>query len=1351
MKPGVDLRYPQDFIGQSAGLMDAKEECTLLHKVGLARITFIAFGLLVVSLFASCSDATAAQGFSLQPVRDINSDWFGGTLSLTGEWLAVSASNAGTVHLYAVPALRQGTSAKFQQLPGGTEGRKAMGFGRAMCWPNPDSLIIGSSQEPRVLGDTIRTGKIYVYHWREDGGAFTLTGEVDPPDPEMTCFGASLATNGDWLFIGAKEVIATTGALRGVVCIYKFGTSGWQFVETISGTEDFGNALATSGKRLAVGIAPFDVDRPGEVRLYECDSTGNWAYVNKRSNPDPARSRFGMPVALRGDSLFIGRMGVSGQTDSGSVLAYQGVRQSWQLRNEMEGSSAFPNAFGAAIALSSDVAIIGSNHWNTGSPAQGLLLRRESNDEAWIGRSVYAGDTEVLGDVALFGELLALSTPMDRTVWIAEIDRSIPEVSIGRQNFDDAVVGSPFAAACSVIAWGSQPLPTDSVAVATIKPAWLDVTMSPGRGAILLEGIPGPDDHGEACIVVRVETAQGLVLGERSCLITVAASSAPEIVIPPLDSATFAGRKLTLRVDAKGPELNYSWHRNGQLLDDQTGDIYVIASLGEADEGSYTVAVSNATGSVESAPAMVSVIEPRHVTDVIVPEDYGTIEDALKAVSSQTTVYLQPGTYRLGELSAENFVSLKGVGGPERTAIKTEAGGGLIASSGVRLEGIQFTGTRGVSASQAAEIITCKFFNCHDPLNISGAEVMVSGNRYKDCTSPVRLDSVYGLVTNNVFDKSPLVYSRPSVPRDGHLTIANNTFYLSYFTVAVGSAAQATELRLINNVLWDLGATNPVGVGLSSDANLVAVDADVHSHMGQFFTTAATNFRGSPGFRNAPAGDFRLAPVSAAIDRGIADLSSGDYDASGNARTVGEAVDIGAFEYDPATYSEPDFSVSPQFISGLEIRKGYASTAFEVSIRVPEGVPWTIEESTTWLSISPVSGIGSSTVRVEFRGTSAPDGTNLAEFTVVAESLGSLSVPASYSVATLGEGPWSNGLTSAFSYLGTPVGICKVNNSTEKIEDVFRLPGCNSVALTRDGRQVLACKGLGGLHLYDADTGAETLLDRELPPGITNAVAIDESLVVGIFSTTEGQSLQVFSIPEGEILSTQNVVDPNQSLMAIGATPDAGDLIVGFRQPARLVHYRYSEGRLNEIKTSPAFRESRFRPLFVSENGHIAFQGLAFDDQLQPRSERPIDELLVAQSRFGGLFATETGVYRADNGQRIYRFPGNRRSAVFTQDGQSLLTVNLATGLIEAIPMAKVLPSADLADLTVTGVARSADGNLELRFTGPVGYRMSVMATEDFIHWREVSSPVLIGVGDLPVWTGMFDGQQRFFRIVPWK
>lgn len=87
-------------------------------------------------------------------------------------------------------------------------------------------------------------------------------------------------------------------------------------------------------------------------------------------------------------------------------------------------------------------------------------------------------------------------------------------------------------------------------------------------------------------------------------------SAAPVIVSGPMDVTVREGQAVTLTVSAAGAaNLAYQWQRNGVDIPGATGPSYTTPALGLADSGTrYSVTVTNALGSVTSAPATVTVV-----------------------------------------------------------------------------------------------------------------------------------------------------------------------------------------------------------------------------------------------------------------------------------------------------------------------------------------------------------------------------------------------------------------------------------------------------------------------------------------------------------------------------------------------------------------------------------------------------------------------------------------------------------------------------------------------------------------------------------------------------------------------
>jgi hypothetical protein len=65
------------------------------------------------------------------------------------------------------------------------------------------------------------------------------------------------------------------------------------------------------------------------------------------------------------------------------------------------------------------------------------------------------------------------------------------------------------------------------------------------------------------------------------------------------------GSNITLRVEAEGLDpLSYEWRFNGEVMVGVTGNSFTITNAGRSDEGQYVVTVSDACGSVTTAPPL---------------------------------------------------------------------------------------------------------------------------------------------------------------------------------------------------------------------------------------------------------------------------------------------------------------------------------------------------------------------------------------------------------------------------------------------------------------------------------------------------------------------------------------------------------------------------------------------------------------------------------------------------------------------------------------------------------------------------------------------------------------------------
>ena len=86
----------------------------------------------------------------------------------------------------------------------------------------------------------------------------------------------------------------------------------------------------------------------------------------------------------------------------------------------------------------------------------------------------------------------------------------------------------------------------------------------------------------------------------------------PAITTQPEGRTVRAGQATTMAVVAIGiPPISYQWKKNGASIPNARGPAWTIANTQPSDAGSYTVVVTNQTGSVSSKAAVVTVYSPR--------------------------------------------------------------------------------------------------------------------------------------------------------------------------------------------------------------------------------------------------------------------------------------------------------------------------------------------------------------------------------------------------------------------------------------------------------------------------------------------------------------------------------------------------------------------------------------------------------------------------------------------------------------------------------------------------------------------------------------------------------------------
>lgn len=181
-------------------------------------------------------------------------------------------------------------------------------------------------------------------------------------------FGASLALQGEWLFVGAPEDGAFVDD-AGAVHVYRFVGDAWTPFEIIASHDlqefdDFGRSVSVDGDRLIVGAPGTDPVENNEGAAYVFEFNGEtWGEVDKltadETNPG---DRFGWDVSLQGDLVIVGAFGADiAENSAGAAYAIRFDGDNWVEEGILVAEDAASLAqLGRSVAVDGDRALVGA-------------------------------------------------------------------------------------------------------------------------------------------------------------------------------------------------------------------------------------------------------------------------------------------------------------------------------------------------------------------------------------------------------------------------------------------------------------------------------------------------------------------------------------------------------------------------------------------------------------------------------------------------------------------------------------------------------------------------------------------------------------------------------------------------------------------------------------------------------------------------------------------------------------------------------------------------------------------------------------------------------------------------------
>ncbi len=269
------------------------------------------------------------------------------------------------------------------------------GFGSAVAVS--EGVILVSAP-----GEDDGAGALYVFVRGPDGRWGQRSRVVQPREDgeeERVAFGAVVAVRGAAALVATRAVGGRREEPLRPARVYAFsvdaGTGQLAFeaeLEAPGGLGErpgFGASLAVSGGEAVVGA-------PGAgivLRFRRNAETGEWAPSGRLVGFDLAegeRARFGAAVALEGSEAWVGAPG--GRSDSGAVYRFaKDESGAWALSVRVDEPGLSERAaFGAAVAVAGDVAVVGAG--GVDSRAGGAVALSRGWGDDWTGGGLLVGD-----------------------------------------------------------------------------------------------------------------------------------------------------------------------------------------------------------------------------------------------------------------------------------------------------------------------------------------------------------------------------------------------------------------------------------------------------------------------------------------------------------------------------------------------------------------------------------------------------------------------------------------------------------------------------------------------------------------------------------------------------------------------------------------------------------------------------------------------------------------------------------------------------------------------------------------------------------------------------------------------
>jgi uncharacterized protein (TIGR03437 family) len=341
-------------------------------------------------------------------------DYFGWSVALKGDTALIGTlygpgpANADQGAAYVF--VRSGAIWTQQQKLTAGDGQAFAQFGAAVALDG-DTALVGA-HEHRITPSFVATGAAYVFV--RNGATWTQQAQLLANDGAGgDQFGAAVALDGDTALVGAPKDDVGANADQGSAYVFTRSGVSWAQQPRLNTTpapgDHFGAAVALSGDKAMIGAYLYGSDDRGKVFTFRRGATG-WKQTDGTEAPNPTAGwRFGVSLALKGDTAVVGAsLGLfQPGVDQRSAYVFTVVSDPELVRRLGPELGSANDGFGYAVALDGDTVLVGAYRGDATATDQGAAYAFTLRDSRSVEQQkLIASDG---GAQEFFGEAVALS------------------------------------------------------------------------------------------------------------------------------------------------------------------------------------------------------------------------------------------------------------------------------------------------------------------------------------------------------------------------------------------------------------------------------------------------------------------------------------------------------------------------------------------------------------------------------------------------------------------------------------------------------------------------------------------------------------------------------------------------------------------------------------------------------------------------------------------------------------------------------------------------------------------------------------------------------------------------------